>query len=1034
MNRQEWSFTLACWLVHRRDITGMSQDIERAISILFSIKDVSDKMQNRRLEVLGVCFSARSRDAGGDIGTLHVALAFFERAVATAPDSNPDELRRVTTNLCACLARRFQVLGDGADLQRAIMTMDQLAAVTSNDDYQLIESLRISSTLYMLGFRTFERLSDLENIMVNWRVAREIVSRDRQVAVHDSFLSQTAIFCASLALRFDYCRDVRDVKYLNEAINTLKRAAELTPDKHPRKLDILTQLGNCLNMRYGVWRTRGLDAPKGSPRSPMPVSVPHGAQKHVPEFLTGFVGASSDIEDALLAHKAAAALIPFPADERYPIILHNLAVCYESRYVWTGELSDLEDAISTLRHALDLPDTREAVNRAQDLTGIGILMVRRFRARGSIADLDEAIALQRAAAEVVSDSFHSTPIVIVHFHLSISLKIRFAQHRNLEDFDEILRCQLLITQKEIGSHPAVRLQLAQGFVQWLSENHDLLAKCSTFLHDNPGGLSTSDYVLISHSRLMHLLPEYVWIGLSLRARYGVSRKIGKLVTSAVSFAINHGYIQHALDWSESGRALIWSQVLSLRTPVDELARLHPVLAKSLCDIRDQLQQFQQEDILGLHSWNTSAVSGMNDLSTSNGREHYRRLVLRYEECIYQIRTMKGFERFLSPKPFSDTWRSLKQTQLTGLVIILNVGTPQCNALVFEFSPGKCNGHLRRIPLTKLTEERAHTLCSIYENSLKAYRASVRATAPYDQLRGSSHMIIRLLERIWTWIVEPILSAMDLMSEAPLNGRLPHVTWCPTGPLTQLPLHAAGIYDGSQQATRCVHDFVVSSYTPSISALLSCHQPIVEGCASPSILILTQPETPGQDPLPGTMDEGIRIREVLAEHPYTTLEHEQATVATTLAVLDQHPWVHFACHASQNVINPTRSAFELFDGPLTLSALMGKTSKNVELAFLSACQTATGDKNIPEESAHLAAGMLSVGFKGVVATMWSIKDEDGPVVVEAYYKELIALRKANVDGRGGTGAAYALHAAVKCLRDKIGEDSFERWVPYVHFGA
>ena len=51
--------------------------------------------------------------------------------------------------------------------------------------------------------------------------------------------------------------------------------------------------------------------------------------------------------------------------------------------------------------------------------------------------------------------------------------------------------------------------------------------------------------------------------------------------------------------------------------------------------------------------------------------------------------------------------------------------------------------------------------------------------------------------------------------------------------------------------------------------------------------------------------------------------------------------------------------------------MSAASPNAELAFLSACQTAAGDEKTPEESAHLAAGMLAVGFKGVVATMWSI---------------------------------------------------------------
>ena len=165
-----------------------------------------------------------------------------------------------------------------------------------------------------------------------------------------------------------------------------------------------------------------------------------------------------------------------------------------------------------------------------------------------------------------------------------------------------------------------------------------------------------------------------------------------------------------------------------------------------------------------------------------------------------------------------------------------------------------------------------------------------------------------------------------------------------------------------------------------------------------------------------------------------LEDEQATVESTLAAINQHTWVHFACHGSQHPDEPTQSAFELHDRPLTLVDLMSTVSENAELAFLSACETAVGDKKIPEESAHLAAGMLAVGFKGVIATMWSISDADGPVIVKAYYEKLLELRASGVVPPGHTGAAYALHYAVKVLRDHAKEKDFDRWVPFVHFGV
>lgn len=264
--------------------------------------------------------------------------------------------------------------------------------------------------------------------------------------------------------------------------------------------------------------------------------------------------------------------------------------------------------------------------------------------------------------------------------------------------------------------------------------------------------------------------------------------------------------------------------------------------------------------------------------------------------------------------------------------------------------------------------------------------------------------------------------------------LPHITWCPTGPLTQLPLHAAGIYtepDGPR-----VFNHIVSSYTSSLIALSRSSDMIKRQESNPSVLVVTQPATPGKTPLPGTVDEGHRIQQLLADSHIAgqVLNDDQATASAVSAVIAQYPWVHLACHGSQHPSDATQSAFHLYDGPLSLADLMRTTSDDAELAFLSACQTATGDENNPEESVHLAAGMLAVGFKGVVATMWSIGDAVAPVVVEAYYRRLIQLRTSGTVPNGQTGAAYALHEATNVLRKKVGESNFVQWAPFIHFGA
>jgi CHAT domain-containing protein len=161
-----------------------------------------------------------------------------------------------------------------------------------------------------------------------------------------------------------------------------------------------------------------------------------------------------------------------------------------------------------------------------------------------------------------------------------------------------------------------------------------------------------------------------------------------------------------------------------------------------------------------------------------------------------------------------------------------------------------------------------------------------------------------------------------------------------------------------------------------------------------------------------------------------LDDKYGTVDAVFEAMQRHEWVHLACHGIQDAEESTKSAFCLHDGSLELSRLMAMEHNRAELAVLSACQTAKGDEKLPEEAVHLSAGMLAAGYKSVVATMWSIDDEDGPVVSNALYA---ALKISLEDGNGKLRVAYALHNAVEELRTKIGEREFARWVPFVHFG-
>jgi CHAT domain-containing protein len=256
-----------------------------------------------------------------------------------------------------------------------------------------------------------------------------------------------------------------------------------------------------------------------------------------------------------------------------------------------------------------------------------------------------------------------------------------------------------------------------------------------------------------------------------------------------------------------------------------------------------------------------------------------------------------------------------------------------------------------------------------------------------------------------------------------QGDPPRIWWCPTGPLAFLPIHAAGQYDKIEVGHK-VSDYVVSSYCPTLSSLLEPSRPNEQ--PEWKMATVAQPFTPDASPIPETEDEVKRIGRVGAGLSIVSLIGENATVDRVSDAMKNTHWIHLACHGQQSSANAMDSGLLLHDGNLKLSNLVRESLPHAEFAFLSACQTATGDEAIAEESAHLAGGMLLAGYRGVIATMWSINDGDAPQVAEDVYKRMLKDGKPN-----RMEAARGLHEAVKRLRESGA--GFLSWVPFIHVG-
>ena len=208
-----------------------------------------------------------------------------------------------------------------------------------------------------------------------------------------------------------------------------------------------------------------------------------------------------------------------------------------------------------------------------------------------------------------------------------------------------------------------------------------------------------------------------------------------------------------------------------------------------------------------------------------------------------------------------------------------------------------------------------------------------------------------------------------------------------------------------------------------------------------VLLISQPYAPPLPPIFGTTAETHELERMMAKEglkPFL-LEDDAATMTGVTEELKTHDWVHFACHAVQHK-DPLKSGILLCDGRLELLEMMKLQIANADHAFLSACQTGTGDAKLSDEVAHIAAGMLAVGYRGVIGTIWSISDGHAPEIAKGFYQHIFnSVAKEEEGGQKRLNSSYAacaLDSSIQKTRERLGDSEIAllTWVPYVHFGV
>ncbi|KAJ7612188.1 CHAT domain-containing protein [Roridomyces roridus] len=700
------------------------------------------------------------------------------------------------------------------------------------------------------------------------------------------------------------------------------------------------------------------------------------------------LGSIDDLQRSVSVREDAVRLTPEGHADRASM-LSNLGNSLMTHFEQLGSIEDLQRSVSVHEDALCLtPESHP--DRASLLSNLGNSLIRQFEQLGSIEDLERSVSVHKDAVRLTPEGHPGQASMLAN--LGASLMTQFAQSH---DYSALRYASTIYSSAacSVTGPPNVRFQ---------SASHWALS-CIT-LGESP---------MKAYQVALDLLPELAWLGLPIPDRHHHLRSTSAIVRDAAVSALAADQPEKAVEWLEQGRSIIWGQMLNLRTPIDALMERDPRCAHELLSLSSQLER------LG----NTQAPSSHTPQSSpqSIAAQAYH-AAQRRQKLIQEIRQLEGFERFLMPKTISE----LSSAAQGGPVVIINVTNTRGDALVLLHGS---DNKVIHIPLQHLNQD-PNAPVGLSVSFRELVGRNIRLLAKKEGQKTTENELKDILSTLWIGIVKPVLDGLAFSISQRTNK--PRIWWCLTGPLVFLPIHAAGIYSGRESIIGSkVSDYVISSYTPSLTALIEGYRrdPVLH--KGLQVLAVAQPAALGQMHIPGTKTEISHIQDLAQARgiPLITLYENMATVGRVQEEMQKSQWAHFACHGVQDLTTPTASALLLAgDSRLTLSDIIQLPLPHADFAFLSACQTATGDEKLQDESVHLAAGMLLAGYRGVIATMWTITDQDAPQVAKDVYEHLLQTFPPDP-----TKAAAALHFAIQKLQERYPEKSFLHWVPYIHIG-
>ncbi|MFI1073286.1 CHAT domain-containing protein [Streptomyces puniciscabiei] len=954
-------------------------DLDRAIRVAESALRTGDPSSRTALQLRDNYSAtlARRAKATGDILDATKAVELSKQVMGGILPSDPQR-HLFANSLAVSLATRYELTGDLDDIQSAVTHAAEAVTCAPVDDPGQGAYRSNLGTYLLAQFEATGRLELLNSAVESLtKAVTKVGSRhaDRSLALMQLGLA--------LHTRYERSGDRQD---LHDAVNAVDEALQIEDERSVRRPGLLNTRGHILCSLGDVTGDRGyLDAAVESYRE---------ALRRTPSGHPERALLASNLGNALLERHAGG---PFAVRPSFGAVRHlstgstgkRLPAMVEKglraffREPCDASSTDLAEAAEAHRLALEEAGPHHP-GRASYLNNQGNSARARFLATREESDGEHAAELYRQVRGMVPSHHPAHPKATLNLADTL---LQLGSER-VEEALFLLR----ELAGELSAPPSLRIHAASSWGRAEGERGRWQA------------------ALEGYAVALDLLPSVASRGLDREVREERLSDWSGLATEAASCAIAASQPNRALELLEQGRGVLWSQLLDARDDMAALRAADPHLADRLADVEAALDASPQASA-------GSAEAGGDARWWARAADRRLALAAEYSELLAQASALPGLIGFRRP------WRAeqLRRATAGGPVVLVVTSRWRCDALMVDETD------TRVVPLTALEHATAVQHGVRYLMALQRYEASRRDETARVALNLA---VSSTLHWLWDTVADPVLTALGRTAPPGPEEEWPRVWWCPTGSLALLPVHAAcratpGGLDAPDQAD-AVMDRVVSSYTPTLRALLESRADRTSAQHPGRVLAVGMPETAGQAPLPQVEAELAGLR---ARFPdITELRGKAATCEAVRESLRTHAWVHLSCHGGQNLDRPSQGSLLLADGSLSIADLYTEWHAHGEFAFLSACRTALGGAGVPDEAITMASAMQYVGWQHVIGTLWSVGADTAAELCSDVYDTLTA--KGNFRP---ALTAEALHKAVRALR---ADDDRQpaRWAAFIHSGA